>query len=253
MSFESSAVNPVQRSLFPFRLTWLACVCAVPAHAGEVAVLQQVDVVANGISAPTEQDTHYQTKSSALATQTETPLVEIPQSVSVISQQQLDDRQPQSLDEALSSIAGLRQSNTLGGTQDAIAKRGFGGNRDNSILRNGMQSVQARNFTPTTQRIEVLKGPASLLYGIQDPGGVINVVTKKPQAEARYQAALARVKSERWRLKDEDSWGQSGQWHAFVQENTPDITGLMEISDRIRSSRDAKVKRKARQWASASR
>lgn len=189
MTFESSAVNPVQRSLFPFRLTWLACVCAVPAHAGEVAVLQQVDVVASGISAPTEQDTHYQTKSSALATQTETPLVEIPQSVSVISQQQLDDRQPQSLDEALSSIAGLRQSNTLGGTQDAIAKRGFGGNRDNSILRNGMQSVQARNFTPTTQRIEVLKGPASLLYGIQDPGGVINVVTKKPQAEARYQAA----------------------------------------------------------------
>lgn len=152
-------------------------------------MLPQVDVVATAETAPQEGSKRYQAKSSSMATQTDTPLVEIPQSVSVISEQQIDDRQPQSLDEALSSVAGLKQSNTLGGTQDAILKRGFGGNRDNSILRNGQQSVQARNFTPTTQRVEVLKGPASLLYGIQDPGGVINVVTKKPQQEARYQAS----------------------------------------------------------------
>lgn len=131
----------------------------------------------------------YQAKSSSVATLTDTPLVEVPQTVNVVTEQQIADRQPQSLDEALATVSGLKQSNTLGGTQDAIQKRGFGGNRDNSIMRNGLQSVQARNFTPTTERIEVLKGPSSLLYGIQDPGGVINVVTKKPQKEAKYSVS----------------------------------------------------------------
>ncbi|MFJ3485758.1 TonB-dependent siderophore receptor [Pseudomonas sp. NPDC090202] len=130
--------------------------------------------------------TSYQARKASVATRTEAPLVEVPQTVNVVTNRVLEDRQPSSLDEAINAVSGVKQGNTLGGTQDAIQKRGFGTNRDNSIMRDGMQSVQARNFTPTTERIEVLKGPASMLYGVQDPGGVINVVTKKPQlVEAR--------------------------------------------------------------------
>lgn len=157
------------------------------AWAADETLLKPVVVVAKRQTAADAQPQKgYQAKTSAVATQTDTPLVEVPQTVNVVTHQQLADRQPRSLDEALATVGGVKQGNTLGGTQDAIIKRGFGGNRDNSIMRNGLQSVQARNFTPTTERVEVLKGPASLLYGIQDPGGVINVVTKKPQQQAHY-------------------------------------------------------------------
>jgi iron complex outermembrane receptor protein len=133
-----------------------------------------------------QSKTSYQARRASVATRTNTPLVETPATVNVVTNRVLEDRQPSSLDEAINAVSGVKQGNTLGGTQDAIQKRGFGANRDNSIMRDGMQSVQARNFTPTTERIEVLKGPASMLYGVQDPGGVINVVTKKPQLTAAH-------------------------------------------------------------------
>ncbi len=157
------------------------------AHAQEenITELNEVEVQADKSAAPKDQT--YQARTSSIATQTDTPLIEVPQTIHVVTEQKLKDRQPHSLDEALNTITGVKQSNTLGGTQDALQKRGFGGNRDNSIMRNGLQSVQARNFTPTTERVEVLKGPATLLYGIQDPGGIINVVTKKPQDQASYE------------------------------------------------------------------
>lgn len=126
----------------------------------------------------------YQPRRASVATRTDTPLIDVPQAVNVVTQQSISDRASDSLADALSAVPGVRMGNTLAGTLDAIVKRGFGDNRDNSILRDGMQSVQPRNFTPTTERIEVLKGPASMLYGIQDPGGIINVVTKKPQLDA---------------------------------------------------------------------
>lgn len=59
--------------------------------------------------------------------------------------------------------------------------RGFGDNRNGSIMRDGMPIVQGRALNATAERVEVLKGPSSLLYGIQDPGGVVNIVSKKPE------------------------------------------------------------------------
>ena len=110
-----------------------------------------------------------------------TPLLEVPRSVNIVTPAVLEDRRPGSLDEALLTVSGIRQANTLAGTLEAVVKRGFGDNRDNSVLRNGMQMTQTHVFSPTAERVEVLKGPASTLYGVQDPGGVVNVVTKQPQ------------------------------------------------------------------------
>lgn len=150
----------------------------------EPLVLEALNI--SGVGEEGEADTversrtSYQARRASVATRTDASLVEVPQSVNVVTNRVIQDRQPMSLDEAINGVSGVKQGNTLGGTQDAILKRGFGTNRDNSIMRDGMQSVRARNFTPTTERVEVLKGPASMLYGVQDPGGVINVVTKKP-------------------------------------------------------------------------
>ncbi|MGJ5241742.1 TonB-dependent siderophore receptor, partial [Bradyrhizobium oligotrophicum] len=69
----------------------------------------------------------------------------------------------------------------LAGTQDAVMRRGFGDNRDGSIMRNGMPLVQSRGLTTAVESVEVLKGPASLVYGIMDPGGVVNTIGKRPE------------------------------------------------------------------------
>ncbi|WP_373840438.1 TonB-dependent siderophore receptor, partial [Glaesserella sp.] len=138
-------------------------------------------------SAQTENNEgSYQSRISNIANKGATPLIDSPQTVNVVNSQLIADRQPKSLDEALATVSGMTQANTLGGLMDAVLKRGFGANRDNSILRNGVIAGPSHNFSATTERVEVLKGPASVLYGIQDPGGVINVVTKKPQQEAKY-------------------------------------------------------------------
>ncbi|OSI12751.1 TonB-dependent siderophore receptor [Neisseria canis] len=109
-----------------------------------------------------------------------TSILDTPYSIDVVTQEQLQDKQPQTLEEAVKGISGLTQGNNLAGTLDTVMRRGYGSNRDGSIMRNGLASSMARNFTANVERVEVLKGPASMLYGMQNPGGVINVVTKKP-------------------------------------------------------------------------
>lgn len=140
--------------------------------------LQAITVEGEGKDGATKG---YQPVSTSTATRTETPLLDIPQAVNVVSGQVLADQHATSLDEALANISGVSQANTLGGTQEAVIRRGFGDNRDGSILTNGLKTALNRSFNATTDRVEVLKGPASTLYGILDPGGMVNVVTKKPE------------------------------------------------------------------------
>jgi iron complex outermembrane receptor protein len=102
------------------------------------------------------------------------------QSVNIVPEQVLKDQLPRNLDDALVNISGITQTNTLAGTQDAVMRRGFGDNRDGSIMRNGMPLVQGRALTAAVESVEVLKGPASLLYGIIDPGGIVNTISKRP-------------------------------------------------------------------------
>jgi iron complex outermembrane receptor protein len=103
------------------------------------------------------------------------------QVVNVVPEQVLKDQLPRNIDDALVNVSGITQTNTLAGTQDAVIRRGFGDNRDGSIMRNGMPLVQGRGLNPAVESVEVLKGPASLLYGIMDPGGIVNTISKRPE------------------------------------------------------------------------
>lgn len=123
----------------------------------------------------------YQPLRSSTATLTDMPLLDIPQIVNTVSEQVITDQHMTSLDDVLDNVSNITQTNTLGGTQDSFVRRGFGDNRDGSILTNGLKTVQPRSFNAATERVEVLKGPSSTLYGILDPGGLINVITKRPQ------------------------------------------------------------------------
>ncbi|UCZ76172.1 TonB-dependent receptor [Dickeya zeae] len=144
---------------------------------------KQEDTLVVNASMPATRtgETGYQPHNAVIGTRTDSRLLDIPQAVSVVPQQVLEDQAVRNLDDALYNVSGITQANTLGGTQDAVMKRGFGDNRDGSILRDGVRSIQARNVTPTTERVEVLKGPASMLYGWGDPGGMINIISKKPE------------------------------------------------------------------------
>ncbi|SFQ68602.1 iron complex outermembrane recepter protein [Variovorax sp. OK605] len=152
--------------------------------------LPAVRVVARAAPAPADADDRYQPTPDASTLRTTAPVLEIPQVVNVVPAQVIRDQRPRNIDDALANVSGINQGNTLASTQDTIMKRGFGGNRDGSIMHNGMPLVQGRGMNAAAESVEVLKGPSSLLYGLMDPGGVINVVSKKPQLRQRTSLSL---------------------------------------------------------------
>ncbi|MFP1925241.1 TonB-dependent siderophore receptor [Lonsdalea quercina] len=168
-----------------WRKGWpLLAVMPFTTHAATQQAQQEETLVVNRDTTPaasSAKETGYQPHKTVTGTRTESRLLDVPQAVNVVPKQVLQDWSATNIDEALYNVSGITQSNTLGGTQDALIKRGFGDNRDGSIFHDGVRSIQARNFTPTSERVEVLKGPASMLFGMGEPGGVINVITKKPE------------------------------------------------------------------------
>lgn len=134
-----------------------------------------------------EQD-GYRVPNASAATRTDTPLRDIPQSIQVIPQEVLRDQQVTSTAEALKNITGLTISGAGGantGTTDVQFKtRGFDGN----AIRNGLPTGFAANSLEVSniERIELLKGPASVLFGQGSPGGTLNVITKQPLRDPFY-------------------------------------------------------------------
>ena len=145
-----------------------------------ISALNGADVNLEGVSVEDSADDGYRATTSEVG-KTNTPILEIPQTVNVVTAQQLKDKKPETLAESLQNVSGISYGNTTGGIFDSIIKRGFGGGRDGSIMRNGVPASVMHSFNKTVESVEVLKGPASLLYGAQEPGGIINMVTKKPK------------------------------------------------------------------------
>ena len=132
------------------------------------------------VTAPLRQDSSYQPTKS-VSSGYERAALDTPQAVTVVAPQVIRDQQARTLQEVVNNVSGVVETNTLAGIADSVTRRGFGSRGDGSILRDGVRAATLRNFGITSDSVEVLKGPASLLYGIQEPGGVINVISKKPQ------------------------------------------------------------------------
>ncbi|HSX87833.1 MAG TPA: TonB-dependent siderophore receptor [Pseudomonas sp.] len=127
----------------------------------------------------------YRATRSSSATKTDTPLSEIPQAISVVPAQVLEDLNTTRIDRALDFAGGVSRQNNFGGlTLYGYSVRGF---TTGELYKNGFAVNRGSYSAPDAsgiERIEVLKGPAASLYGRGDPGGMINIVTKKPQTEA---------------------------------------------------------------------
>ena len=132
--------------------------------------------------------------SSTTATKTDAPLIEIPQSVSVITHDQMDARNVQTVNEAIRYTAGVDVDSY--GTEsryDWINIRGFdqstyGLFRDNSRWQSGQVSGQIDPYL--LQEVDVVKGPSSVLYGQNQPGGLVNLVTKRPPTAPLHELVV---------------------------------------------------------------
>ena len=128
----------------------------------------------------------YVAKRSATGTKTDTPILETPQSITVIGQQEMQTLGVQSLQDALSYAAGVSRAEGLDRTTDSFFLRGFRTNVGSTYRDGSLYTVNIYNGRQETyglERIELLKGAASVLYGSAGPGGIINTVSKRPTLE----------------------------------------------------------------------
>ena len=131
-----------------------------------------------------EQQRGYLAPSTSTATRTDTAIRDTPQSIQVIPRQVIEDQQAIGVEKVLENAAGV----TFLGNQDGrglnFAIRGFRNapiSRDGFFYRFGADVAEPE--VANLERVEVLRGPASVLYGQAEPGGVINLVTKQPLSE----------------------------------------------------------------------
>ncbi|MDP9780315.1 TonB-dependent siderophore receptor [Pseudomonas fluorescens] len=126
----------------------------------------------------------YHATRSASATRTDTAIHETPQSISVVSRDVVEDLSATRLQDALDYAGGVGRANNFGGQGlTTFTVRGF---TTGEFYRNGFPINRGYPNMPdanTIERLEVLRGPATMLYGRGDPGGTFNVVSKQPLAE----------------------------------------------------------------------
>jgi iron complex outermembrane receptor protein len=139
----------------------------------------------------------YTARRSATGTKTDTPIIETPQSISVITAERVEAIGATTLRDAMGYTPGINISpwGTDARYDNWIFMRGFdaykpGFNLDGLPLRNAETWGVFQTDNYGSERIEVLRGPASVLYGQGGPGGTVNVVSKRPQAEPQREVRL---------------------------------------------------------------
>jgi iron complex outermembrane receptor protein len=129
---------------------------------------------------------------SATGTKTDTPILQVPQSISVITADRMQDQGVQTVQDALRYVSGVRgEAFGLDARGDSSKIRGS----TPVLFLDGLQQTfgnytNSRTDPFTLERLEVLKGPSSMLYGQSPVGGLINMVSKRPRDEQRTELQL---------------------------------------------------------------
>lgn len=132
---------------------------------------------------------------TSAGTKTETPLIDTPQSISVVTRAEMDQRGVQDFNSAVAYTPGVRAVDYPGGQgMPDIYIRGFRAIDQNANfrdgLRNGFNNYDADIEVYGLQRLDVVKGPASALYGAGTPGGIIDAVTKRPTSTPLHEIEI---------------------------------------------------------------
>ncbi len=204
----------------------LASFIATPMHAAvDMAAAEKEAVDLDTIRVRGQRLNTYQTERSTSATKTDTALQDVPQAITVITEQQMRDQAVQGMADAVRYVPGI--GITQGeGNRDGLVFRGNSSTAD--FFVDGMRDdVQYYRDTYNIERIEAFKGPNAMIFGRGSPGGLLNRVTKT----ADWREAL-------------DVGLQFGSWqkrratadyaHPFSDAFAFRVTGVYEDSERFR-------------------
>ncbi|MEP7350214.1 MAG: TonB-dependent receptor [Sphingorhabdus sp.] len=119
------------------------------------------------------------------------PIKDIPQTIQVLDAEMLEDLNVTRLDSALDLASGISRQNNFGGLWDAFAVRGFAGDENfpSGFLVNGFNGGRGYGGprdASNIERIEVLKGPNGAVFGRGEPGGTVNIITKKARTDESF-------------------------------------------------------------------
>jgi len=135
----------------------------------------------------------YKAATAVTATKTDTPIGETPQAITVITRERMLDQGASNVQDALNYAAGVRSdAYGLDSRTDSVLIRGSSPDQYLDGLRSSFNyyTSTARTDPYMLERIEVLRGPASMLFGQGSTAGVVNLVSKRPQAQARREIGL---------------------------------------------------------------
>lgn len=128
-------------------------------------------------------NTNYSIRNSTTATKTDAPIMETPVSIRVVPKALMDDQQAFDVSQAVRNVSGVQFSPVTAGYENFVI-RGF--DASGSIYVNGLRQTAFAEEVANLQRIEVIKGPAAVLYGRIEPGGLVNLVTSRPLDQPYY-------------------------------------------------------------------
>ena len=191
----SNTAQPINTSLRKIAVVVATAVAGMSAyaHAAETPKKEETITVT---AAPAAQESAWgpaatiAARQSATGTKTDTPIQKVPQSISVVTAEEMALHQPRSVKEALSYTPGVAVGTRgASNTYDYLVIRGFAadGQSQNNYL-DGMK-MQGNFYNDAVidpymlERAEIMRGPVSVLYGKSSPGGLLNMVSKRPTTE----------------------------------------------------------------------
>lgn len=179
---------PVLQPVFRLSLIALACLSALPhtAYADDTPSARDENV--ERITVYGRQNSVV--KNSGLATKSDMSLMETPAAVVIVDQELINSQGVDNLQDLIRNISGVTQAGNNYGIGDNLVIRGLGANYTYDGMYGG--AGLGNTFNPTrsltnVESVEVLKGPATGLYGMGSAGGVINLIEKKPQFESKHK------------------------------------------------------------------
>lgn len=173
------------------------------------------------------------TKSSAKsATGIDAEVMDTPRSIQVIPEKLIQEQQAQDLKQILENVSGVQTLSVAGDTLDSFLMRGF---EVDDIYQDGfaMSGSGIRVQSANIESVEVLKGPAAILYGRSTPGGIININTKSPQRNP-YNNITFNVDKFGQRRLQLDSTGPLNESGSVMYR----IVGSIEETDTFRKTED---------------
>jgi len=180
---------------------WLsAALLAMPASAMATEAADEPSILVIGTSEG------YLTVDSATATKTDTPLIDIPQTIQAVTREQIEDQAHRSMADVLRYVPGV----TIGqgeGNRDQITLRGQNTTAD-FFLDGVRDDVQYFRNLYNIERVEVLKGPYALIFGRGGGGGIVNRVQKTPSSDRFFASAQAGINT-------------FGAWEVAADANAP--------------------------------